>query len=229
MMDILIHNAFANNLKNVNAKLPVRSVIGIAGVSGSGKSTLVKDILSAYGAQNYALSLPMFERGFVANKEVLPVGSIENLPATLMIDVINSVNNPNSTLSTITGIHSLLRELYHKFGVYKCPVCYAEIENDIYTVLSQVPHTVFAEVKCDSRYSEKVSAIKENFDVKRIAYYNSNDEPQSRKAADGYVRFYLGIESSNTKATAQTLKRCANITLRAFLLETKEIVDLRNR
>lgn len=227
MMDILIHNAFANNLKNVNAKLPVRSVIGIAGVSGSGKSTLVKDILSAYGAQNYALSLPMFERGFVANKEVLPVGSIENLPATLMIDVINSVNNPNSTLSTITGIHSLLRELYHKFGVYKCPVCYAEIENDIYTVLSQVPHTVFAEVKCDSRYSEKVSAIKENFDVKRIAYYNSNDEPQSRKAADGYVRFYLGIESSNTKATAQTLKRCANITLRAFLLETKEIVDLR--
>ena len=153
MMDILIHNAFANNLKNVNAKLPVRSVIGIAGVSGSGKSTLVKDIISAYGAQNYALSLPMFERGFVANKEVLPVGSIENLPATLMIDVINSVNNPNSTLSTITGIHSSLRELYHKFGVYKCPVCHEEIENDIYTVLSQVPHTVFAEVKCDSRYN----------------------------------------------------------------------------
>ena len=226
-MEILINNAFANNLKNINAKLPVGKVIGIAGVSGSGKSTLVKDVISAYGAQCYALSLPMFERSLVADKAVLPVDSIENLPATLMIDVINSVNNPSSTLSTITNIHSSLRELYYKFGTYNCPTCNTEIEEDIYAVLSQVPHTVFAEVKCDSRYNERVSAIKENFDIKRIEYYDSSDEPQSKKVTDGYVRIYLKVESNRIKITAQTLKKCANMSLRVLLLDTKEVVDVR--
>lgn len=108
-MDILIKNAYANNLKNIDVKLPIGKVIGVAGVSGSGKSTLVKDVISAYGARNYAFSLPMFERSFIASNSVVAVNSIENLPVTLMIDVINSVNNPNSTVSTITGIHSLLR------------------------------------------------------------------------------------------------------------------------
>ena len=51
-MEILVNNAYANNLKNIDARLPIGKVIGIAGVSGSGKSTLVKDVISAYGAQN---------------------------------------------------------------------------------------------------------------------------------------------------------------------------------
>lgn len=92
-----------------------------------------------------------------------------------------------------------------------------------------MPHAVFAEVKCDSRYSERVSAIKEYFDVKKISYYDSNDEARPKKVANGYARFYIEIDPNKVKAAAQTLKNTANITLQAFLLETKDIVDLRTQ
>ena len=226
-MEIFIKNAFANNLKNINVNLPIGKLIGVAGVSGSGKSTLVKEIISAYGAQCYSLSLPMFERSIVADKSVIPVDSIDNLPATLMIDVVNSVNNPNSTLSTITNIHYLLRKLYYNYGIYRCPVCNSEIEKDIYSVLSQVPHAVFAEVKCDSLYKDKVSAIKNSFIINKIEYYNCNDEPQSKKVKDGYVRIFLKVDSSKTKNAALTLKKVANLSLRCYLYDTKKIADTR--
>lgn len=226
-MEILVNKAYANNLKNIDVRLPIGKVIGIAGVSGSGKSTLVKDILSAYGAQNYALSLPMFERGFIASNSVVPVDSIDNLPATLMIDVVNSVNNPSSTLSTVTGIHSLLRELYYKFGVYRCSTCNNTIENDVYEILPQVPHSIFAEVKCDSRYNEKVSAIKENFMIQKAEYYDKDDKHQSKKVVDGYVRLFLKVDSNKIRSAAQTLKRCANTSLKALLLKSNTVVDTR--
>ena len=226
-MDILINNAYANNLKNIDAKLPIGKVIGVAGVSGSGKSTLVKDVISAYGAQNYAFSLPMFERSFIASNSVVAVNSIKNLPATLMIDVINSVNNPNSTVSTITGIHSLLRELYFTFGQYHCPICNAKVENNVYDIISHMKFSVFAEVKCDSRYNEKVTAIKENFIIQKIEYYDKNDQRQAKKTVDGYVRLFFKVDPLKVKVAAQLLKKCANMSLRIMIPEQNAILDTR--
>lgn len=226
-MEILINNAYANNLKNIDARLPIGRVIGIAGVSGSGKSTLVKDIISAYGAQNYVLSLPMFERGIISDNSVVAVDSIDNLPATLMIDVINSVNNPNSTLSTITGIHSLLRELYSTYGEYHCPICNNEVKNDIYDIILYIDHFIFAEVKCDSQYKERVTAIKENFAIQKTEYYDKNDNLQSKKVTDGYVRLYLKVDPNKVKSAAQMLKKCANLSLRIMLAGNDDIVDTR--
>ena len=224
-MEILVNNAYANNLKNLDAKLPIGKVIGIAGVSGSGKSTFVKEVISAYGAQNYAFSLPMFERGLVASNTIVSVESIDNLPATLMIDVVNSVNNPNSTLSTISGIHSLLRELYFLHGNYHCPICNNQVENNTFDIVPNIPYSAFVDVKCDARYNERVTAIKENFIIQKTEYYDKGNKSQMKKIKDGYARFFLTVDSKKLSKVAQTLKRCANISLRIMLLENNSIVD----
>ena len=42
---ISISNAYANNLQNINVKIPLQILTCVSGVSGSGKSTLIKEIL----------------------------------------------------------------------------------------------------------------------------------------------------------------------------------------
>jgi excinuclease ABC subunit A len=44
-VEIVVHEASANNLKNVTVRLPLSRFVCITGVSGSGKSTLIEDVL----------------------------------------------------------------------------------------------------------------------------------------------------------------------------------------
>ncbi|MFX0058191.1 MAG: excinuclease ABC subunit UvrA [Candidatus Hodarchaeota archaeon] len=53
---ITIKKAKTNNLKNITVKIPLRMMVGIAGVSGSGKSSLILDTL-------VPLITPYFKRG----------------------------------------------------------------------------------------------------------------------------------------------------------------------
>ena len=43
--EIYINNAYENNLKNIDIKIPLECLVVVTGVSGSGKSTLIKQIL----------------------------------------------------------------------------------------------------------------------------------------------------------------------------------------
>jgi excinuclease ABC subunit A len=129
-METSVIRAHANNLQNISVRFPLGCMIGITGVSGSGKSTLAKEIIAKYGIRNYTLTLSAHAKKVITNREIISVDRIENLPATILIDVVNSVNNPSSVLSTITGIHTLIRELFYRFGKYRCPECSKLIPDD---------------------------------------------------------------------------------------------------
>ena len=122
-METSVINAHAHNLRNISVHFPLGSMIGITGVSGSGKSTLAREIIAKYGVRNYTLTLSAHAGKVITNREIIPVDTIENLPATILIDVVNSISNPSSVLSTITCIHTLIRELFFRFGMYQCPIC----------------------------------------------------------------------------------------------------------
>jgi excinuclease ABC subunit A len=59
---IEIKGARANNLKNINVKIPQGKFVAITGVSGSGKSSLAFDTLYAEGQRRYVESLSSYAR-----------------------------------------------------------------------------------------------------------------------------------------------------------------------
>jgi excinuclease ABC subunit A len=104
-LQIVIHGASGNNLKNVTAHIPLGKFICITGVSGSGKSTLVNDTLQ-----------PIISRLLYRSiKEPLPYKKIEG---TEHIDKIVNVDQspigrtPRSNPATYTGIFTDIRNLF---------------------------------------------------------------------------------------------------------------------
>ena len=57
---IEIKGARANNLKNIDVKIPQGKFVAITGVSGSGKSSLAFDTLYAEGQRRYVESLSSY-------------------------------------------------------------------------------------------------------------------------------------------------------------------------
>ena len=62
---IEIKGARANNLKNIDIKIPQGKFVAITGVSGSGKSSLAFDTLYAEGQRRYVESLSSYARQFL--------------------------------------------------------------------------------------------------------------------------------------------------------------------
>ena len=54
---IEVRGARVHNLKNLSLKVPLRQLVGIAGVSGSGKSSLALGVLYAEGSRRYLEAL----------------------------------------------------------------------------------------------------------------------------------------------------------------------------
>ena len=61
---IYIKGARANNLKNVELKIPKNKLVVVTGVSGSGKSSITMDTLFAEGQRRYVESLSSYARQF---------------------------------------------------------------------------------------------------------------------------------------------------------------------
>ena len=70
---IEIKGARANNLKNINVKIPQGKFVAITGVSGSGKSSLAFDTLYAEGQRRYVESLSSYARQFLGRRKLFPV------------------------------------------------------------------------------------------------------------------------------------------------------------
>ena len=94
-----------NNLKNIDARIPLGTLTCITGVSGSGKSTLVDDILRR----------ALF-RKFFGSKErpgaYRALKGFENLDKVIVIDQTPIGRTPRSNPATYTGMFSAIRDLF---------------------------------------------------------------------------------------------------------------------
>ena len=104
---IEILGATENNLKGIDARIPLGTFTCVTGVSGSGKSTLVDDILRR----------ALFRR-FYGSKERPGAHRIirgfENLDKVIVIDQSPIGRTPRSNPATYTGMFNQIRDLYAK-------------------------------------------------------------------------------------------------------------------
>lgn len=102
---ISIIGARENNLRNIDAHIPLGTFIGVTGVSGSGKSTLVNDILVKAIAKS------------VYGSKAIPgdhdeVRGLEHLDKIINIDQSPIGRTPRSNPATYTGVFTDIRELF---------------------------------------------------------------------------------------------------------------------
>ncbi len=102
---ITIVGARGNNLKNIEASIPIGLMTCVTGVSGSGKSTLVNDTL--YKA--VADELNRSNRNPSPHKEILGIDQIDRV-----IDISQSPigRTPRSNPATYSGLFTPIRELF---------------------------------------------------------------------------------------------------------------------
>ncbi len=96
--------ASARNLKNINVRFPLETLIVVTGVSGSGKSTLVMEVL-----------YENLKRRFQGEKSLLWLDDLsgdEPLRRTVVVDHSPIGRTPRSTPATYVGLMDRLRELF---------------------------------------------------------------------------------------------------------------------
>ena len=111
MENIIIKNAYENNLKHIDVEIPLNSFTCITGCSGCGKSSLVFDTIYAESQRGFleGMSGNLYGQKLMNKPKV---GLIENLRPALNISQ-NCYNvNPRSTIGTTTEISYYLRSLF---------------------------------------------------------------------------------------------------------------------
>ncbi|MBC1864273.1 excinuclease ABC subunit UvrA [Listeria welshimeri] len=104
-LELEIIGAKANNLKNVNAKIPLATFSCVTGVSGSGKSSLVNEVLRKALARK-------LNRNHSKPGEHKEIKGIENLEKIINIDQSPIGRTPRSNPATYTGAFDDIRDLF---------------------------------------------------------------------------------------------------------------------
>ena len=105
--EITIKGATANNLKNIDVRIPLGKFICVTGVSGSGKSTLINEILYK------SLSASLHGARTKPGEHQVIVG-VENLDKVIDIDQSPIGRTPRSNPATYTGAFTYIRDLFAK-------------------------------------------------------------------------------------------------------------------
>ena len=102
---LVIEGACANNLKSIDARFPLGTLIGVTGVSGSGKSTLVAGILQRAAARRLHGS-----RAQPGDHDRLL--GLEHIDKIVAIDQSPIGRTPRSNPATYTGVFGPVRDLF---------------------------------------------------------------------------------------------------------------------
>ncbi len=102
---LAIKGAVANNLKNIDVKIPLGVFTCVTGVSGSGKSTLVNDIL-------YTVLAEKLNGAHAVADGYREITGLEYLEKVINIDQSPIGRTPRSNPATYTGVFNLIRELF---------------------------------------------------------------------------------------------------------------------
>jgi excinuclease ABC subunit A len=104
-MELTVHGARENNLKDVDVTFPLGCFVAVTGVSGSGKSTLVNDILyTSLAKQIYnARTVPGRHR---------KISGVEHVDKVIHVDQSPIGRTPRSNPATYTGVFDHVRKLF---------------------------------------------------------------------------------------------------------------------
>ncbi len=102
---LVVEGARENNLKSVDARIPLGTLVGVTGVSGSGKSTLVTSILHRAAARRLHGA-----RAQAGEHERLL--GLEHIDKVVAIDQAPIGRTPRSNPATYTGVFGPIRELF---------------------------------------------------------------------------------------------------------------------
>ena len=119
--DILVKGAKVHNLKNIDVRVPLNKIVGIAGVSGSGKSSLALGVLYAEGARRYLESLSTYTRRRMSHSARAQVDEVKFIPAALALSQRPGVPGIRSTFGTSSELLNSLRLMYSRLAHHMCP------------------------------------------------------------------------------------------------------------
>jgi len=113
--DICLTKASEHNLKAVSVEIPLYRMVTVCGVSGSGKSSLIYDVIANEAKRREKIArgdASCLDYSMRANFE-----SLENLPFCKVLKQRGVHESIQSTLSTLTGLHELLRDEFVQSGI----------------------------------------------------------------------------------------------------------------
>lgn len=102
---LVIRGARENNLKNIDAEIPLGRLVVVSGVSGSGKSSLINDILAK------ELQARLMRANTVPGRHD-EIEGIKQLDKAIVIDQSPIGRTPRSNPATYTGLFTPIRELF---------------------------------------------------------------------------------------------------------------------